>query len=109
MAAEVGQAITWWAIASAFGGTLIGATLGGLTSYFLQTRRKWRSFFHWTVTCLTTWPSLDDLHNSAITNYRLYAEKRGSLLATLQPVQMAGNVGTTFLTKEDRERMKPQR
>jgi hypothetical protein len=34
--AETGTAITWWAVVSAFGGTVIGAVLGGAISYFLQ-------------------------------------------------------------------------
>jgi hypothetical protein len=38
----------------------------------------------------------------------LYAEKRNALAATLKPVAFEGNVGTSFLTKEDRERIKPE-
>jgi hypothetical protein len=184
MAAEAGQAITWWAIASAFGGTLIGAVLGGLTSYVLQSKslaatkslhdldrtevRKalgYALLFKIIRLCSDLaqlglpvskaveaaqraepaeqlWPvvmpvlpqcdpikfsseemalilsldgklfndmaALDDLHNSAITLFKLYAEKRNSLLAPLQPAHMIGNMGTTLLTKEDWERMKPQ-
>jgi len=37
MAAGVGsETITWWAVASAFGGTIIGSVLGGAVSYWLQ-------------------------------------------------------------------------
>jgi hypothetical protein len=31
-----GSDITWWAVASAFGGTIIGSVLGGTISYWLQ-------------------------------------------------------------------------
>jgi hypothetical protein len=36
MAIENTTDITWWAIASAFGGTVIGSVLGGLISFWLQ-------------------------------------------------------------------------
>jgi hypothetical protein len=36
MAAELASTITWWAIVSAFGGTVIGSVLGGFISYLLQ-------------------------------------------------------------------------
>jgi hypothetical protein len=36
MATDAGAAVTWWAVASAFGGAIIGAVLGGAVSYFLQ-------------------------------------------------------------------------
>ncbi len=36
MAATNGAEITWWAVVSAFGGTIIGATLAGVISYWLQ-------------------------------------------------------------------------
>ncbi|HZP75410.1 MAG TPA: hypothetical protein VFB45_04640 [Pseudolabrys sp.] len=38
MAAPADAAITWWAVASAFGGTIIGSVLGGSISYWLQRR-----------------------------------------------------------------------
>jgi hypothetical protein len=34
--ADVGTAITWWTVATAFGGTVVGSTISVLTSYLLQ-------------------------------------------------------------------------
>lgn len=36
MVAGDGADITWWAVASAFGGTIIGSLLGGSISFWLQ-------------------------------------------------------------------------
>lgn len=36
MATGEASDVTWWAVVSAFGGTVLGAVLGGLISYFLQ-------------------------------------------------------------------------
>jgi Na+/glutamate symporter len=36
MAVQNASDITWWAVASAFGGTIIGAVLGGIISFWLQ-------------------------------------------------------------------------
>lgn len=37
MATSAGsEAVTWWAVVSAFGGTIIGSVLGGAVSYWLQ-------------------------------------------------------------------------
>jgi uncharacterized membrane protein YccC len=38
MAVADGTGITWWAVASAFGGTIIGSVLGGTISFWLQKR-----------------------------------------------------------------------
>lgn len=38
MAVADGSGITWWAVASAFGGTIIGSVLGGTISFWLQKR-----------------------------------------------------------------------
>jgi hypothetical protein len=38
MAANPQSVITWWAVASAFGGSIIGATLGGVVNFILQQR-----------------------------------------------------------------------
>ena len=184
MVAETASTITWWAIVSAFGGTVIGSVLGGLISYLLQRKsldatkalhdadRKevrralgYAIFFKMIRLCsdLTQlgtpiskaienaqqqghaedlWPfvmpvfpqcdpikfspeemalvlsldnklfndmaALDDLHNSAIALFKLYAEKRNALTATLSPVTVERNIGTSFLTRENRARMKPQ-
>jgi hypothetical protein len=183
MVAESGTGITWWAVASAFGGTIIGAVLGGLVSFWLQRkslastkalrdadRREVRKalgyalFFKmirlssdlaqlgqpvadavekakhdgrgelWPVV-LPTAPlpdpikfspgemalvlsldnglfndmaALDDLHKSTVALFRFYGEMRNALTATLHPVEMVGQVGSTVLTKEERERMQPR-
>jgi hypothetical protein len=52
--------------------------------------------------------ALDDLHNSTVAIFRLYAEKRDSLTTTLTPASMTENVGATFLTKEQKDKMKPR-
>jgi hypothetical protein len=52
--------------------------------------------------------ALDDLHNSTVAIFRLYAEKRNSLTASLTPASMTENVGATFLTKEQKDKMKPK-
>ena len=36
MAIDNGTDVTWWAVASAFGGVIIGSVLGGLISFWLQ-------------------------------------------------------------------------
>jgi hypothetical protein len=184
MVAETGASITWWAVASAFGGTIIGAALGGAISYWLQRqslaaskalhdadRREVRKalgyglFFK--MIRLTSdlaqigmpvdeavkkaagegrtdelWPgvlpilplpdpikfspdemalvlsldnslfndmaALDDLHKNTVAIFSLYAERRVALTDTLRPETMAGNLGSTLLTRAERDRMRPR-
>jgi len=184
MAVADGSGITWWAVASAFGGTIIGSVLGGTISFWLQKRslgatkalhdadraevRKalgYAIFFKMIRLCSDIqqlgnpvkeaierakregkadelWPrvlpilplpdpikfsaeemalvlsldsklfndmaALDDLHNSTVAIFRLYAEKRDSLTATLTPASMTENLGATFLTKKQKDEMKPR-
>jgi hypothetical protein len=184
MSATNGGDVTWWAVVSAFGGTIIGAALGGAISYWLQhqslaasktlhdaDRREVRKalgyglFFK--MIRLTSdlaqlgmpvdeavkkaagegrtdelWPgvlpilplpdllkfspdemalvlsldnrlfndmaALDDLHKSSIAIFDLYAERRTALTDTLRPETMAGNLGSTLLTRAERDRMRPR-
>jgi hypothetical protein len=183
MATSTGSDITLWAVVSAFGGTIIGAVLGGLISYQLQRQslvatkalhdddrkevRKalgYRLLFKMIRLCSDLsqlgkpvneavsnaraqgkseefWPlvlpilpmpdpikfsaeemalvlsldnklfndmaALDDLHKNAIALFGLYAEKRTALTDTLRPEAMTGNLGTTLLTRAERDRMRP--
>lgn len=52
--------------------------------------------------------ALDDLHKNAIALFTLYAEKRAALTDSLRPEAMTGNVGTTLLTRAERDRMRPR-
>ena len=183
MATE-GTDITWWAVVSAFGGTVIGSVLGGTISFWLQKRslsatkalhdsdrkevRKalgYALLFKMIRLCSDLqqiggpvfsavlkaqkeghvdelWPcvvpvgplpdsikfspeemalilsldnklfndmaAMDDLHNSTVAIFGLYAEKRAALTAMLTPTAIVGAVGSTPLTKEQREKMRPQ-
>jgi hypothetical protein len=184
MANAGGWDATWWAVVSAFGGTIIGAVLAGLISYFLQrqslaatkalhdTDRKevrkalgYGLLFKMIRLCSDLsqlgkpvneavsnartqgkseefWPlvlpilplpdpikfsaeemalvltldnklfndmaGLDDLHKNAIALFGLYAEKRAALTDTLRPEAMTGNLGSTLLTRAERDRMRPR-
>jgi len=184
MATTNGSDITWWAVVSAFGGTIIGAVLGGLVSYVLQrqslgatkalhdsdrkevrkalgygllfkmirlssdlsqlgkpvheavynAQAQGKSEEFWPVVLpilplpdsikfsaeemalvlsldnklFNDMAALDDLHKNAIALFQLYAEKRAAVTDTLRPDTMAGNLGTTLLTRAERDRMRPR-
>ncbi len=184
MAIENGSDITWWAVVSAFGGTIIGAVLGGLISYALQrqslaatealrdadrkevrkalgygllfkmirlssdlsqlgkpvkeaimnARAQGRSEEFWPLVLpvlplpdpikfsseemalvlsldtklFNNMAALDDLHKSTIALFGLYAQMRIALTDTLRPEAMVGNLGTTLLTRAERDRMRPR-
>ncbi len=175
--------ITWWAVVSAFGGTVIGSIVGGLVSFWLQRkslaatkalrdadRHEVRKALGYALLFkmirlssdlvqlgqpvadaveeatrdgrTELWPvvlptaplpdpirfsseemalvlsldsglfndmaALDDLHKSTVALFRVYAEMRTTLTSTLQPVSMVGQIGTTILTREERERIQPR-
>lgn len=182
MAAENG--ITWWAVASAFGGTIIGSVLGGSISFWLQRkslaatktlhdadRRDVRKTLGYALLfkmirlvsdlaqlgmpvdeavkkatdegrTKELWPvvlpvlplpdpikfspeemalvlsldnslfndmaALDDLHKNTVSIFSLYADRRIALTDTLRPDAMAGNLGSTLLTRAERDRMEPR-
>jgi hypothetical protein len=184
MAVQNGSDITWWAVASAFGGTIIGAVLGGIISFWLQRkslaaaktlhdadRRDIRKTLGYALLFKMIrlssdlaqlgipvdeavkkaagegrteefWPvvlpvlplpdpikfspeemalvlsldnslfndmaALDDLHKSTVTIFSLYADRRLALTDTLRPETMAGNLGSTLLTRAERDRMRPR-
>jgi hypothetical protein len=174
--------ITLWTVVSAFGGTIIGAFLGGVISLFLQRksfaeakavrdtdRREVRKALGYALFFKmirlssdlaqlgqpaqvaaekaeregnsALWPkvlpiaplpdpikfspeemalvlsldnelfndmaALDDLHKSVVELFRVYADMRRELTNTLRPSMVVGQVGTTVLTKEERDRIQP--
>lgn len=184
MATAAGSDITWWAVVSAFGGTVLGAGLAGLISYLLQrqslaatkalheadrkdarkalgygllfkmirlcsdlsqiggpvreavanARAQGRTDEFWPVVLpilplpdtikfsaeemglvlsldsklFNDMAALDDLHKNAVALFSLYAQRRIALTDALRPEAMAGNLGTTLLTRAERDRMRPR-
>jgi hypothetical protein len=52
--------------------------------------------------------ALDDLHKSTVAIFSLYADRRTALTDALRPETMAGNLGSTLLTRAERDRMRPR-
>ncbi len=52
--------------------------------------------------------ALDDLHKSTVELFRLYGNMRKDLTDTLRPSAMVGQMGSTLLTKEERDRIQPR-
>lgn len=52
--------------------------------------------------------ALDDLHKNTVALFSLYADRRSALTDTLRPEAMVGNLGSTLLTRAERDRMQPR-
>src|SRR6266436_3005569 len=52
--------------------------------------------------------ALDDLHKNTVEIFRLYGDRCKELTNTLRPSAMVGQVGSTVLTKEERDRIQPR-